>query len=122
MTWKEKILFVMNNKAKSGRFMWYSHAKIKLGLIDNFGLKRRTVSVYLTSLVRTGHVERALVPSHMKQGDDVAVSYLYRLTGKPFKAYKGIKGVRGSGNRVIVNHALWHEYKHCSKALRRLML
>ncbi len=91
--WKEKIVGVL--AGRDMKRLWFTHGMIRNGVLDEYPNHRRipsSISVYLTNLIRTGHVERAIKPHHMfTDGRITQREYLYRWTGKAYddKPYYG---------------------------------
>ena len=81
MTWKEKILFVMDENK------WYSRKQIKNALgLDHQKDKEKTraLSCYILRLVRSGHIQRAHAPELIKLNYFDHVKYVYRRTNKKY--------------------------------------
>lgn len=84
LTWKERIVGVFEGRIKKGE--WFTHAKI-MELVDNGPYKKpMSLTSYLIELVRTGHLERTIMPMSMKENRHYRPQreYLYRYTGKPY--------------------------------------
>lgn len=133
-TWKERIMATVTGRNDRGAFLWYSHDKIR-GLIaeaEGFDIKRHYksgISPYLTALVKSGHLERAVKPRQLsnKVQDDGRPEYLYRATGKAYA--RGMPHLSSSKNahtnaydRSSQGHELWRLYPSLPKWFRRMMM
>lgn len=133
-TWKERIMAASTGRNSRGAFLWYSHNKICEIINEQEGnnAKRgyRSLSVYLTGLVKSGHLERALKPHTMRSGVRGLSSipeYVYRQTGKLYK--RGIPALSSSKNEhtdaALISaqgHEIWRVHKTLPKWFRRMML
>lgn len=81
-TWKERILFVMSDRKWKTRKQINSGLGLKYGRGGNY--ITLAVNSYLLRLIRTGHVERAIVPPEFKSNPLDNRKYVYRWTGKAF--------------------------------------
>jgi hypothetical protein len=124
LTWKQRILTVMVGKNDRGIPLWYSHKKICELLELEEGAK---ISVYLTQMVKTGHVERARKPKGLStKVYEHEPEYFYRVTGKPYVRSNVIKpGTKKEDASIlemaVQGHDLWRLYPTLPKWFRRLM-
>lgn len=132
-TWKERVMTSVTGRNDRGAFLWYSHDKICALISEAEGVNVKayyaTISPFLTALVKSGHLERALKPRQLskKVYSDGMTEYLYRATGKPFA--RGIPSLSSGKNahtsaayRSSQGHELWRLYPTLPKWFRRMMM
>lgn len=122
---------VTGGRNARGDFLWYSHRKI-LDAIDqaegiNTGTVYRSLTVYLSQLVKGGHLIRAVKPHSLsrKVQRTSTPEYLYRQTGKPFKrglALTDGKALSSSHVKGMQAHELWRVYRRLPKWYRDMMM
>lgn len=134
LTWKERVMAATTGRNDRGAFLWYSHDKILklIGEQEGVDVRRvyRSLSSYLSSLVKSGHLERAMKPKHLsrKLHYDPKGEYLYRQTGKPYK--RGELGFMKCPknqhsmirHNAVLSHELWRLHRNLPKWYRRMML
>lgn len=135
LTWKERVMVATSGRNERGAFLWYSHKKICEVIGEQEGLKPSefygSISSFLTSLVKSGHMIRANKPQELRQGVRGISSipeYLYRQTGKPYERSKAIplqsskNSHTDAGLRGIQAHEIWRSNPTLPKWFRRMML
>jgi hypothetical protein len=134
LTWKQRVMAATTGRNSRGAFLWYSHDKICSLVSEQEGIDPhsiyRSLSAYLSGLVKSGHLERALKPPKLRQGIRGLSSipeYVYRQTGKPFA--RGVPVLSSSKNLhteaarlSIQGHELWRLHRSLPKWFRRMMM
>lgn len=134
LTWKERVMAATSGRNVRGTFLWYSHDRICQAIGEAEGIRvkdfYRSVSAYLNGLVKSGHMERAVKPSGLREGVRGLSSipeYLYRQTGKPFT--RKTPSLSSSKNRhtnaqerAVQAHELWRLHRRLPKWFRDMMM
>lgn len=133
-TWKERVMAATSGRNSRGARLWYSHDKIIRLISEAEGIDPkliyRSLSAYLSGLVKSGHLERATKPPELRQGIRGLSSipeYVYRQTGKPF--VRGMPSLSSSKNehteaarRSSQGHELWRLHRALPKWFRCMMM
>lgn len=125
-TWKEKIMDVL--LGTENELFWYTPAKIYEGLNLTWKHDRDKIAQiygYLMGLVRSGHVERGHMPNGMSgytNGGGLSRKYVWRATGKPFKAPKRDGLVNVDAEKAEIAYRLYYKCKHLPRWYRRMMV
>lgn len=132
-TWKERVMAATSGRNSRGAFLWYSHDKICSLITEAEGFETKSVyrslSAYLSELVKSGHLVRAIKPRELslKVQYDGKPEYLYRQTGKPF--VRGVPALISSKNdhseaarRSSQAHELWRVHRALPKWFRCMMM
>ena len=132
-TWKERIMDATTGRNERGTPLWYTHAQICAVVSERQGWDVRTrhnsLSPHCLSLVKTGHLERAIMPHNLsgRVRYNGKPEYLYRQTGKPytrpngcFMSHDNAKGY--DGKTFIQGFELRRAYPMLPKWFRKMML
>lgn len=133
LTWKQRILLATSGRNDRGAFLWYSHDLILKTINEAEGCQvkqvYRSLSVYLSQLVKSGHMQRAIKPPELskKIHQTKIPEYLYRRTGKDYNPdYARLRSSKNEHTNASTNaglgHELWRIHRNLPKWFRRMMM
>lgn len=112
IAWPEKVIMALQPCGTEKAGLWFTHRAIQKRLQDHAGGCPDNLAQVLYTLVKSGHIERAIKPEKIKAQYAPRHEYIYRRTGKAFKPGKPV---------MQQGFDVWVKYKRFPKWLRDMM-
>jgi len=120
--WPEKVMSALQPFGTEKQGLWFTHASLYRRVKDHCSPEAmpNNLRQVLYDLVKSGHLERALKPDHIKAAYQSQREYIYRVTGKPFTV-KPLSGLNAPGHDVQRAYQLKLDHPRLPKWFRDMM-
>lgn len=122
IAWPEKVVAALASDGTEYQGKWMTHKAVYKRLVDmGHEDAPKSLTLILQNLTKSGHVERAARPVKENR---IRQEYIYRRTGKAFKAQVMGKGFKNGTNIEDLNRGfqIYRDHPRLPKWFRDMML